>query len=77
MRPDDTELASGEKSPATFFDLIADAQQEADNAKLRDRFAVAALGGMLANPQYFEWQVIDIAAYAYRCADAAMRSRGV
>ena len=44
------------------------------NPTLRDRFAMAALQGMLAHPQCDAGT--DTARYAYRLADAMLEARG-
>lgn len=56
--------------------LLAEKAQA--RAELRDRFAMAALTGLLAsrNPQSPRFHPEDDAAYVYAVADAMLKARG-
>lgn len=45
-----------------------------ENPTLRDQFAMAALSGILANPERFG-SAIEAATYSYEMADAMMEKR--
>ena len=50
--------------------------QHNDGMTLRDYFAAAALTGYLGNPEgNSKWEILDVAQFCYRQADAMLKAR--
>jgi hypothetical protein len=60
----------------TISDADREAIGKAARAELRDRFAMAALTGLLANPAEARISPAEWTYDAYRFADAMMKARG-
>ncbi len=65
----------GQAFPRAGFDGPDDYEPSEDGATLRDYFSAAALTGLLSHPQAILLPAKELAANAYRYADAMIQAR--
>lgn len=63
------------KQPQTIQELIRCDGQPLEMVTLHDRYAMAALTGLLANPEIWKAESEDFAVWAFESADAMMKQR--